>query len=148
MRELFSRATNHADQRLADSALRPRPIPPLHSFSFFAGGFFLKLYGAETGRGLLHYTIIVVYNVRVRYTWGYAKRVRKARQEPEKDSYRERHNPRRYCENTRRKPKFCEQYRKRQDKPYACDYCKIGESGRGFSGRTFEIICKKKQKQE
>ena len=51
MRELFSRATNHADQRLADSAFRPRPVPPLHSFSFFAGGIFLKLYGAETGLG-------------------------------------------------------------------------------------------------
>jgi hypothetical protein len=29
MRELFSRAINHADQRLADSALRPRTTPLL-----------------------------------------------------------------------------------------------------------------------
>jgi hypothetical protein len=51
MRELFSRANNHTDQRLADSALRPRPVPPLHSFSFFAGGFFKNCMGRKRGEG-------------------------------------------------------------------------------------------------
>ena len=50
MRELFSRTTNHADQRLADSALRPRPVPPLHSFSFFAGDFFKIVWGGNGAR--------------------------------------------------------------------------------------------------
>ena len=39
-----------------DSALRPRPVPPFHAFSFSRGDFF-KIEWAETGRELF-----VVYN--------------------------------------------------------------------------------------
>jgi hypothetical protein len=46
MREFFPRATNHTGQRLADSALRTRPVIPLHSF--FSRGFF-KIVWVENG---------------------------------------------------------------------------------------------------
>lgn len=60
MRELFSRATNHADQRLADSALRPRPVPPLHSFSFSREDFFKIVWG---GTGCEGYYIIWQFGI-------------------------------------------------------------------------------------
>jgi len=81
------------------SALAPFPLSMLF---LFRGGDFFKIEWAETGRGLLHYTIIVVYNVIVRYNCGHEKRVGEIRQKPKTHKNGKRHYAGRYCANSRR----------------------------------------------
>ena len=56
MRELFSRANDHADQRLADSALRPRPFRLSILFLFSRGDFFKIVWSGNGARsGYVNY---------------------------------------------------------------------------------------------
>lgn len=70
---------------------------------------------------------------------GNEQRGAKIRPKFETDTDRKRHVAGRYCPFPRNGQGFCEQYRKRQDKPNTCDNYKVGESDWRLGRRVNEI---------